>query len=46
MAHEMGGWSRGKDSDVNYNHGLELKHYTSEQKKVSAWLKGEGYFDQ
>ncbi len=42
-AHEMGGWSRGKDNDVGYDHGLELKHYEREQKKVTRWLQSEGY---
>lgn len=42
-AHEMGGWSRGKDNDITYDHGLAVKHYAREQKKVAAWLAREKY---
>jgi integrase len=42
-AQEMGGWSRGRASDLTYDHGKELQHYRDEQTKVSRWLKEKGY---
>jgi integrase len=42
-AQEMGGWSRGRASDLTYDHGKELEHYREEQAKVAAWLKEKGY---
>jgi integrase len=42
-SHEMGGWSRGKDTDLPYDHGLEAKQYMRDQKKVEAWLRKQGY---
>lgn len=43
-AHELGGWTRGNATDSGYGHGLELKHYIEEQKRVAAWLVAKGYF--
>lgn len=42
-AQEMGGWSRGRASDLTYDHGMELEHYRQEQDKVAQWLKDRGY---
>ena len=42
-SHEMGGWSRGKDTDLTYDHGLEAEQYMRDQKKVARWLRGQGY---
>jgi integrase len=42
-AQEMGGWSRGRASDLTYDHGKELEHYREEQAKVALWLKDRGY---
>jgi integrase len=42
-AQEMGGWSRGRASDLTYDHGKELEHYREEQAKVAAWLREKGY---
>lgn len=42
-AQEMGGWSRGRASDLTYDHGKELEHYREEQAKVAQWLKEKGY---
>jgi integrase len=42
-AQEMGGWSRGRASDLTYDHGKELEHYREEQAKVARWLKEKGY---
>jgi hypothetical protein len=39
----MGGWTRGKDTDVTYDHGLELERYVKDQKKVARWLRERGY---
>ncbi len=41
--HERGGWSRGKDTDVVYDAGLQLEQYERDQKKVVRWLKDRGY---
>lgn len=42
-SHEMGGWSRGKDTDLTYDHGLEAEQYMRDQKKVARWLRTQGY---
>lgn len=42
-AQEMGGWSRGRSSEVTYDHHDELEHYRQEQAKVAQWLKDKGY---
>ena len=42
-AQTMGGWSRGKASDLDYDHGLENEQYREQQKKVAQWLRQKGY---
>ena len=42
-SHEMGGWSRGKDTDLTYDHGLEAEQYMRDQRKVAKWLRTQGY---
>lgn len=44
-SHEIGGWSRGKQSDLPYDHGLEVEQYEREQQKVADWLRDKGYLD-
>jgi hypothetical protein len=41
--HELGGWSRGKETDVEYDHGDEIEGYIRAQKRVAAWLTEKGY---
>jgi integrase len=41
---EMGGWSRGKDTDLHYDFGLKAQQYRRDQLKVARWLEKEGYF--
>lgn len=40
---EMGGWSRGKDADLAYDHQEEREYYREEQQKIADWLRQEGY---
>lgn len=40
---EMGGWSRGKSSDLTYDHGEEIQHYRDEQAKVLRWFEEQGF---
>jgi integrase len=42
-AHELGGWSRGSATDIDYGHGDELDGYIEAQKRVAAWLAEKGY---
>lgn len=44
-AQEMGGWSRGRASDLTYDHGKELEHYRQEQERVARWLREKGYLE-
>lgn len=42
-AHEMGGWSRGRATDLTYDHFEELEAYDKMQETVAAWLRRKGY---
>ena len=42
-AQELGGWSRGSDTDLPYDHRLEFQQYAKVQRKVARWLKEQGY---
>ncbi len=42
-AQEMGGWSRGRASDLPYDHSKELDQYREAQERVAAWLREKGY---
>lgn len=43
-AKEMGGWSRGNDTDLPYDHAEEKEHYRVNQLKIAEWLVEQGFF--
>ena len=43
VTQEMGGWSKGRASDLPYDHGRELEQYREDQERVARWLREKGY---
>lgn len=40
---EMGGWSRGRDTDLAYDHADEREYYRAEQQRIADWFRDKNY---